>query len=305
MKKLFLLLLCIISFEILSAQDRLDILTISGKNAFPGNYDSLLTGKAKESGSFVGLTVPVPVTEKTIIVNNLNYFYFHVNNEPVLPNGIVDPISLHGFIFRTGILQKFDDGKSLQLLLAPRIMTDMKGGGMDNFQFGGVVMYDKIYSESLTLGFGAIFNQEFFGPYLVPIINLKWSLSDKINISGLLPLYAKVKYHVSSKFNTGISFFGLTTSFGLNDQAYENDYIERLSIDLALYANYNIAKNINMEARFGQSMSRCYKQYDGNDKVDFAIPLVTFGDNRTVKNIQFEDGLFFELRVIYSIAIPE
>jgi hypothetical protein len=287
-----------------SAQNSLDILTLSGRNAFSTDYDSVLPGKAKETGGFVGITLPVPINKKVIIYNSLNYFYFHVNSDDDLGDSLADPINLHGFILRTGLVLRLNNNQSLQLLFSPRLMTDMKGGGADNMQFGGLAMYEKKFSDDLTMGFGAMFNQEFFGPYMLPIVNLSWKLSERVSITGMLPVYAKIKYKVSDKFVAGISHFGLTTSFGLNDAAFSGDYIERQSIDLALFGNYRIAKNIYFEGRFGKSMSRCYKQYESDQKVDFAIPLKTFGDDRELKNIQFKDGLFMELRLVYSIQIP-
>jgi hypothetical protein len=121
----------------------------------------------------------------------------------------------------------------------------------------------------------------------------------------MLPVYAKIKYKVNERFTAGISHFGLTTSYGLNSAGYNGDYMERQSIDLALFGHYKLFKNFYTEGRFGQSMSRCYKQYASDQKVDFALPLKTFGDDRQQKNINFQDGLFIELRLIYSVSISE
>jgi hypothetical protein len=287
------------------AQNNLDILTLSGRNAFATEYDSVIPGKAKETGAFVGINLPVPITKKSIFYNNLSYFYFHVNSETELPDSLADPINLHGFILRTGLVQRLGNGRSLQLLISPRIMTDMKGGGTDNFQLGGLAMYEKKYSDKLTIGYGAMFNQEFFGPYLVPLINLNWLINEKFSISGMLPIYAKIKYKASEKFTLGLSHFGLTTSYGLNDEAYPDDYMERQSIDEALFLNYKISKNFYVEGRFGQSMGRSYEQYASDQKAGLTIPLKTFNDDRVAKNIQFENGLFMDFRLIYSIELPK
>lgn len=305
MKRFCLFLLSLMVVQFLFSQNSLDIFTLSGRYAFPSNYDSTYDGKAKESGSYMALTVPIPLSKKTIIYNSLNYFYFHIDNEPDMPDEIVDPIDLHGFIFRTGLIQRLQDGRSLQLLIVPRFMTDMKGGGIENFQFGGLAIYEKKYNSNLTMGYGAMYNHGFFGPYLVPLVNLNWTLTERFSITGMLPVFAKLNYKVSDRFTAGFSHFGLTTSYGLNDTDYAEDYLERQSIDLALFGNYKLYNNFYLEARFGQSISRCYKQYGSDDKVDFALPLITFGDNRTLKNVQFEDGPFIDLRLIYRIPIPQ
>ena len=288
-----------------NAQDFLDILTLSGRYTSPTEYDSSLSGNAQEKGSFIGITVPIPLSKKTIIYNSLNHFYFQVNNDADLNDNLADPIKLNAFILRTGLIQRFSDGKSIQLLVAPRFMTDGKGEAAEKFQFGGLAMYENIFSDKLTMGFGAMYNQEEFGPYFIPLVNLKWKPVEKFSIAGLLPIYAKINYHMSEKFTTGISHFGLLTTFPLGDANYTDDYMERQSIDLALFGKYSLFSNVYVEARFGKALSRSYKQYGPDDKVDFAIPLAAFGDDRVPKNIQFKDGMFVELRVIYSIPIPE
>jgi hypothetical protein len=303
MKRIVLSIISLMVASFVTAQSNLDILTISGRNAFSTEFDSIVPGQAKETGGFVGLTVPVPINKKTIVYNSLNYFYFHVDN--ILDSNSSGSVSLHGFILRTGIVQRFGNGQSIQLLFSPRYMSDMKGGGADNLQLGGLAMYEKKFNNNLTMGFGAMFNKEFFGSYLVPLVNLNWNITEKLSIAGMLPVYAKIKYKVTEKLTAGISHFGLTTSFGLNETPFKDDYIERQSIDLALFGNYNIAKNFYLEGRFGKSMSRCYKQYASDQKVDFAVPLKMFGDSREIKNIRFKDGMFMELRLIYSIQISD
>jgi hypothetical protein len=305
MKRTTILLAGLLAVSALDAQKSLEILNLSGRYASPTSYDSVYTGNAQESGSFVALTVPVPVTEKTIIYNSLNYFYFHVGNETALRAGVADPVNLHGFILRTGIIRRLSNGQSLQLLISPRYMSDMKGGGIDNFQFGAMALYEKVFHDRLTMAFGAMFNQECFGPYMVPVVSLDWQLSERWAITGMLPVYAKVKYKAGEKLTIGISHFGLVTSFRLNDAAYDGDYIERQSIDLSLFINYRLMKNIYLEGRVGRSMGRSYAQYAGDQKVDFGIPLVKFGDDRELESVDFKDGLIAELRLIYAIPIPE
>ena len=302
MKRIFLFLLSLLFVHCLVAQNRLDILTLSGRYTTPQPYDPALgNNQAQETGSFVALNIPVPINKKTIFYTSVNYFYFHVNHEA----DNIDPVNLHGTILRTGLVKYFNNDQSLQLLLAPRFMTDAKGGGFDNFQLGGLAVYQKVFGPKLTMGFGAMYNNDFFGPYLVPLVNLDWKISEKFGISGLLPIYSKIKYRATEKLTIGLCHFGLTMSFGLNDPAYETDYMQRNSIDVSAFVNYQLFNNVFMELRVGQATGRVYEQYDQDDKITFGLPLVNFGDNRVVKNEQFENGMFAELRLIYSIKVPE
>ncbi|MBN2522027.1 MAG: hypothetical protein JXB24_02085 [Bacteroidales bacterium] len=288
-----------------ACQQTLDILTISGRYGFPRSYDSVLTKKATEVGSMLNLVAPVKFSEHTIWYNSLNYFYFNVTNGETLPPEIANPIHIHGFLLRTGLYQKFSKGRGLQLFFAPRLMSDLNNIDGKHFQYGGMAMFEKKFRDNLTMSFGAMYNHDFFGPYLVPLINLDWQLSERWSVAGLLPVYAKINYKVNDWCTAGISHFGLVTTYYLGDPDCKGDYIERKSIDLSLFGRFRIAGNIYIEGRAGHSLGRSYTQYEADQKVDFSLPLAGFGDDREQKNIVFKDGVILDLRVVYNIPIPE
>ncbi|MEN8116169.1 MAG: DUF6268 family outer membrane beta-barrel protein [Bacteroidota bacterium] len=287
------------------AQNNLDIFNLSGRYGFPQSYEDTYSGTASELGTFMNLTIPVPITENTIWYNSLNHFYFNVDGDPAIPEGEINPINLHGFILRTGLYQKFGDGKGIQLLIAPRLMSDFKNVDGNSIQLGGVFMYENVFHKNLTMSFGAMYNQELFGPYVVPIVNLYWQLSDKWIIKGLFPVTLKVNYKASENLTIGFSHFGLITSYYLGDPQYDGDYIERQSIDPALFARLKLASNFYLEGKVGRTFGRGYTQYDCDQKVDFSLPLVGFGDDRIAKNTNFKDGFFIDVGIVYSINLEE
>ena len=217
MKRLTLLMLINGLCLPLIAQNTLDILTLSGRYGFPQAYESTYNGKATETGTFLSLTVPIPFSEKTIWYNSLNHFYFNVQGDQGIPSEIINPIALNGFILRTGLYQKFDNGTGIQILFAPRFMTDFNDVSGKSIQLGGIILYEKVFSEALKMSFGGSFNQELFGPMVVPIVSLNWHLSPKWSINGMLPIYAKVNYKANENLTVGFSHFGLVTTYYLGD----------------------------------------------------------------------------------------
>lgn len=303
MKKIVFINLFLVLTMPLNAQERIDLITLSGRYAQPQKYDSIYESKAKESGFMGSLVAPIKFSEKTIWYNSINYFYWHVGNKETPPDEIANPIELHGIILRTGLYQKFSKNRGIQILIAPRFMSDFHNISSKHFQMGGLIMYEKEYREDLKIGFGAMYNQEFFGPYLVPLINLNWKLSDQWSITGLLPIYGKINYHFNSRLTAGLSHFGLITTYRLGQPEYEGDYIERKSIDESLFARYQLIGNIFVEGRVGYALGRSYAQYEADQKVDFSLPLIGFGDDRVQKNISFNDGMIASIRFVYSVPI--
>lgn len=288
----------------LSAQRMLDVVSLTGRYGFPQEYKDTYTGEATEFGSINSITAGVKVTDKIKIPISFNYFYFNVQGDSEIPENLANPIVIHGFILRTGWYQYLGNGNAIQVLIAPRLMSDFKNLDGNSFQMGAAFNYEKTFHDDLTMSFGAMFNQELFGPYLVPVVDLHWQVSERWRIDGMLPITARVAYKVNEGMTTGFNHFGLITSYYLGDEAYAGDYMERQSIDLSLFLRQRIGGSFFVEGMVGRTFGRSYKQYEGDQKVSFAIPLVTFGDDRTVKNATFNDGLILTFKLIYNIPFP-
>jgi len=101
------------------------------------------------------------------------------------------PMKLHGFILRTGISQKIGESTALQILFIPRLMSDFEKVDASCFQLGGLAMFEKRFSKDLMMRFGAMYNHDFFGPYMVPVVHLDWDINSKLSIVGMLPVCTK------------------------------------------------------------------------------------------------------------------
>lgn len=256
----------------LFGQQSIDVLTISNSYGFPSSYESNYDGKAKEYGGMFGLVVPIKLSKKTYWYTSVNYYYWNISNDVEMPDDIVDPIHLHGIIISTGLYHKFSNGRGIQILFSPRLMSDFKNVNGSHFQVGGTIIYENKFHNKLIMGFGAMYNQELFGAYLVPLVNLNWTLSDKWSIKGLLPVHSKISYKVNDKLTVGTNHLGLVTTYKLGDDSYKGDYMERKSIDLGLFTRYYLGGNIYMEGRFGNSFDRSYAQYGADQNLVLVYP---------------------------------
>ncbi len=286
------------------SQNSIDLITISGRLGLPSDYDPALKNKARESGGLVNLKIPIVFSDKTIWYSNFTYTYSKVSNGLGLPAEVMNPINLHGLVFQTGIVQRIDDKQAVQLLFVPRFMSDFVNPGSDAWQFGAVGLFENKFGENLLMRFGVLYNHEMSGPLLVPLIDINWKFAPRWSITGLIPIYGKVNYELTDRLTTGFSLFGLVTSYALSDPFYNTDYMERTSVDLALFAKWNLAGNIFLEGRVGYALARTYKQYDKSEKVDLKISIFKIGDNRGEPvNPVFKDGAIGELRLVYSLPL--
>ena len=306
LRSLFVLILIAVGLS-LSAQDRgtKDIISLSGRYALPQEYKDTYEGSATEIGMLNSLTAGFKLAPKTLFAINVNHFYFNVQDEAEMPADIASPIIINGIILRTGIIQELKNGGKLQLLFAPRLMSDFQNLDGNSIQFGGLASYQNDINENLNLGFGAMYNQELFGPYMVPLFLLDWQVSDRWYLEGMIPVTFKVHYRVNEGLDVGFNHFGLITSYYLGDEDYAGDYMERQSIDLSLFARQRIYGNFFVEGMVGRTFGRSYTQYSGDETISFGLPLISFGDERTANNVTFKDGMIFTLKLIFNMKVPD
>jgi hypothetical protein len=301
MRKLFVTILFINLSISLFAQERFDIFYIAGNNNFM--QDDNLNDKNYEAAIMSNLSIPIVFKDSSVWYTSVDYQYFYMPNQAITTGDTELNFNLHGIILRTGYIHRFNSKQSLQVLFTPRYMSDFNASFEKSIQLGGIVMYEKIKNDDFMWRIGVLYNQEFFGTYIVPVLYLDWNLTSKFKIKGLLPVYAKAYIQADENTEVGLHFIGLTTSYRVDEPMFENAYVDRRSIDLSLFTNVHLWDNIFFEGRVGYSLSKDYGLYDEDDKIDLGMPLVNFGDDRVRLNQEFDGSPFVHLRLKYSIPV--
>lgn len=299
----FLIILFLFQYDGVQAQSDIDLITVSGRYGFPQNAGKPISGTNSEIGMLINVKIPIVISDKTIWFNSITYISSHVESDATLSSEIANPINIHGIILQAGIVQTLNKKQKIQVLFAPRFMSDFENVTKDNWQFGGIALFENRYNENLMLRFGALYNTEQFGPSLTPLIHIDWEISPTWSISGMLPIYVKINYKVNENLTTGFSHFALITSYRLGNLAYENDYIERTSIDLMVFGRQRLLENIFIEGRLGYAVGRKYVQYAEDQKVNFRLIIINFGDNRIIKNEMMRGGPIANLRIVYNLPL--
>ncbi len=285
------------------AQGSIDLLTLSYRHGPEQPYEDN-TGNAQETGFLANMKIPVVFNDRNIWYSDLTYQHFNVSYSSEI-SGHVMPIQIHGFILQSGWVRQLNDRNAFQLLLVPRFMSDFKNVNLSHWQLGGIGLYEIRYKETLTMRYGMMYNKEKFGHMFVPLVYLDWRLGAKWSVTGMLPIFAKINYQASEKLILGFSHFGLITSFQVGAPEFNRDYIERQSIDLALFGRYKLLGNLWLEARAGFAIGRSYLQYAEGDEMDFRIAILTFGDDRAQKNLDFDPGPILDARLVYNLDLTD
>jgi hypothetical protein len=307
MRRTFLILTLGFWSWILQGQNSLELLSLNGRWGAPTPLQApATTGTGQESAVQLTLRAPIRINPKLIFYNLLNVNYYSVASSAPDTNGILNNPRLLGVIYQGGLIVRLSEVNALHFIAVPRYMREVGSVTPQAWQMGGVALFEHRFSDDLLLRFGAMYNQERSGALLVPLVDVNWQINARWSITGLFPIYGKINYRINPKMVTGISHFGLITTFALDEETYNGGYLERTAIDLAWFYRYNLTGNWHLESRLGYALGRTYAQFTADDRIDLRLSLAKFGDRRSEPiNVLFNNGFFAELRLVYDLPLPK
>jgi len=199
--------------------------------------------------------------------------------------------------------QKFNNDNSFLFVLLPRYNSDLRYSSSEAWQLGFLSYYSKRTSDKFLWKAGMYVNTEFFGLFVVPVFGLDWDISEKFSISGDIPIWAKINYQATKKFSTGFAYIALVSTYRLTGD-FNNAYTSRYAIEPYLYADFEVIKNIFLRGKLGYAIDRKYPVYAKDDRLDWQLSMIKFGEDRTQLNPVINNGLFIEFTLSYKVDIP-
>jgi hypothetical protein len=167
----------------------------------------------------------------------------------------------------------------------PRISSDFKNVSSNDYQLGSAVVAVYQKKENLSYKFGAYYNSEYFGFFMLPLFGVEWEINDRLEISGVLPAHVNLEYKTGKHIYTGVDLLFITNSFRLY-----NDYYYRIDDNhLKLYADFYLTNNLVLTAEAGHSVLRKYTLGIRNDGVN------------SKANLTYENGFVFGGRISWRI----
>lgn len=292
----FFLVSCI-SFQGFS-QNYFDVANISYTNTPQNDFESTHAQTQVEEFT-IDLNVPVPITEKTILITGVFANKTNLNLDPYLPSD-----ALYVLRFNVGINQTFSDKWTATFIALPKIAADEIKLTKENFQLGFLSLFTHKKHDKLKYKYGLYVNTEKYGLMVVPILGLYYlGPNDKFEADLNLPYLVDINYKMNTTMWLGMKFDGLGTTFNLNDQNYSANgaYVAKTSNELISYLRFQLSKSLYVDTKVGYAISRNYKVFDRDDKVDLSTGVVYFGDDRTRLNERFKEGAIFKAELIYRI----
>jgi hypothetical protein len=298
MLKNSLLSLVFALFSIVSfGQDYVDLARFHYSNTPENNFDSLGGGTRVEDFG-LDVTLPIQLNDSNVILTGFALDQITTQLHPLDRYRTISSATL-----KVGFNKKHSSKWSGTYLLLPKLASDFKNIGAKDFQFGALALMKYHKKENLNYNIGLYYNGERFGPFVVPLLGLYYkSENGKFEVNLTLPIWADVNYKLNKFMKVGASFAAFVRSYQLSE---DSKYVVKKSNDIFGYLQFNLTKSILLQTKTGYTIGRSYKVYAADDTADFGFSAFRFGDDRTVLNPTFKDGLVFKMRLIYRFYIKK
>lgn len=279
----------------LAAQDYVDLI----KNHYaisPNNSFDSIGGSTNVAEFGTDITLPIVLKNENIFITGIAAEQIKLNLHPLGTNKTISSLTL-----KLGYQSNHSEKVSGTYMILPKLASDFKTIGNKDFQIGGLALYKIKKSELFKYHAGLYFNKELFGPFIVPLFGFYYkSENNKFEANFTLPIWADINYSISNWMNIGANFSAFVRSYHLS--AYKS-YVAKKTNEIFGYLQFNIKKSFILQTKIGYSIGRSYKVYQTSDKTDFAFSAFRFGDDRTVLNPTFNDGLIYRVRLIYRFKL--
>jgi hypothetical protein len=167
--------------------------------------------------------------------------------------------------------KSFSQKYALLVSAIPTLSSDLKDVSGDDISYSAFAMLKIRTSKTFSYAIGAGYSRQFFGSILLPVIGIDWQISDKLSLSGTLPVSEKLKYQLSDK-----SIIGLSSDFGIGGGSYRlskktgSNYLQVQQYKNTLFYNYQLAKNFSVQISGGYNFVQKLDLYNKDQKVNWA-----------------------------------
>ncbi len=286
-------------FASINAQNYLDLVKFSYSNT---NSNQFLNSTEKTRIEVINLqfNFPIALNQKNTLLTGLNSSRIRLKLDP----NSIDNSNLYAIGIKLGINQIYSEKWAATYFLLPKIASDLITISKEDFQIGLLTLFNYTKRKNLHYKLGFYGHTELYGPLIVPLVGMYYTdPNHKWEIDLVLPILVDVNYQLSNKMAIGVNFDGLGSTYNLNTSFSNsnNVYVAKTSNELFSFLQFQFDKSFYLKAKVGYSFFRSYKVYDQNDKVNFSISSIYFGDDRTPLNTIFKDGVLFKLELIYRI----
>lgn len=280
----------------IQAQDYADLFSISYGESFESDFENTPNSTTIDALE-VDLLAPLAINKKYTFVTG---FIFNKNRFELFPES--NPVNVYSSLLKIGLSTNHSEKFTSNILFLPKLASDYRNISGDDFQFGGIAIFNYKKSKNFVYKFGLYGSTEAFGFVTTPFFGWYYlSENKRFSMNVLLPISVDINY-AFKKFSLGLDYVGIGRSYNINEND-ANLYADQGSLKATTYIQTKVLnKNILLRAKLGFA-SNNYEVYQQGDTIGLRLPGFDINDNRTQLNPDIQSSFVFEFEAIFRLKI--
>ena len=281
------------------AQEYVDVIDI--------NYSKSLNTKYSSNGESTSISIfdskvllPIVLSEKTALITG---FDFSIKKLQLFPKESFS--QLYYTRLKLGVTTEHSNKWTGNYVLLPVIASDYKNLSSSDIYIGVIAFWTNKIRKDLNYKFGFYTGNERFGWFFTPLVGIYYKSPNlKYEITALMPGIFDANMILNNDLKLGIDYKGISETFRLHDEKRPPIYAENSTLEFSTYLeNNSLIKNLLLRLKVGYATNDYYV-YDLQDKIDFSLTPIKFGNNRTRLNSSLNSSALLKVEAIYRFNIP-
>lgn len=239
--------------------------------------------------------VPIEKKNKDVVIIGMTYsvLNFKVKDDPTYSS------SLRSTAVQFGYKKQWKNEKWKTLfMLISKVNSNLTNVTSRDYQVGGAVIFNYKKKDNLRLHFGAYYNREYFGNFIIPLLGIEWKVNENLNLFGDLPNSLNLEKKLGKMFYAGIIFQSTTSSYRPGNTIYTNDFVREGQKGIGhnqikLHVNYYITNHFVVYAEVGHTYKRNFQLF--RDKTEINLPYSAY--RKTTDTFLVSGGLAYRFRL--------
>lgn len=274
----------------LSAQPFIDIVNIH----YQKSPEAALYGKDKNPFStdyFVAnFNLPLKAFKRDRLIINPVFEWNHLGfgNQEYLNT------DLYGLTMALSYVKQWKNDKWKTVFVSiNRISSDLNKITIKHYQPGGALITIYERSKKVRYKLGVYYNSEFFGAYVLPLLGIEWSISDRLILHGLVPRNLVLEWRITPSLYAGINWRAITNSYRYRSE-HTSDYFKIEENQVRLFADIYLTRHLVLNFETGHTFLREYNQRSELNRI---VGLDS--------DLQLNEGLLFKAGIFYRIRLDD
>lgn len=171
--------------------------------------------------------------------------------------------------------------RGLQAFISGGVFSDFKDITGEDLRVAGGIRYKTKLHENFTFSFGLLYSKQFFGSLIAPFADFNWKISQRLSLSGPIPISPKLKYKLSSVAKLSFFLKPENASFRLSETESRSRYLQKKQWNTGFGLDYTFAKHWIVSIKTGVSFKQQFEIYEASEGGVFSIMTIDVkGGNR-------------------------